>query len=234
MSLNMSASNDFPTTQATWIDEQIKDGDAGIARANEHLMTRYAAPLRAYVLGSSLRALDDADALVNGFFATRLARREYLEHWRASGLPLRRWLVNGLLLHGRERIRERKKASGACGDCSCGSPCAEIGLEPSAFEQFERSWSRALLGDACALAEQELARAGDSDAWEVFRRHFLDGIEYADIGLQLRITAAEARTRARRASYRFERALRKLLADEGVAESELDDEIAWLMEVSGR
>jgi len=103
----MSATNDFPTTQATWIDEQIKGGDAGIARANEHLMPRYATPLRAYVLGSSLRTLDDADALVNGFFATRLALREYLEHWRASGLPLRRWLVNGLLLPGRERIRER-------------------------------------------------------------------------------------------------------------------------------
>ena len=232
--MSVGAASDFPTTRATWIEEQIRSGDGGIARANEHLMTRYAAPLRAYVLGSSLRAIDDADALVNGFFATRLARREYLENWRASGLPLRRWLVNGLLLHGRERMRERKKASGACGDCACGSPCAEIGLEPSAFEQFERSWSRALLGDACALAEQELVREGDADAWEVFRRHFLDGIEYADIGLQLRITAAEARTRARRASYRFERALRKLLADEGVAESELDDEIAWLMEVSGR
>jgi len=168
------------------------------------------------------------------FFVTRLSRTDYMANWQSSTLPLRRWLVNGLLLHARERIRELKKASGACGDCGCGSPCAEISLEPSAFEQFERSWSRALLGDACALAEQELAHEGDADAWEVFRRHFLDGIEYADIGLQLRITAAEARTRSRRASYRFERALRKLLADEGVAESELDDEIAWLMEVSGR
>ncbi len=228
-------SSDFPTTQATWIADQLaRDGDAGRAAVHDHIMRLYAKPLRAYVQASSLRTLDDADALVNGFFVTRLSRTDYMANWQSSTLPLRRWLVNGLLLHARERIRELKKASGACGDCGCGSPCAEISLEPSAFEQFERSWSRALLGDACALAEQELAHEGDADAWEVFRRHFLDGIEYADIGLQLRITAAEARTRSRRASYRFERALRKLLADEGVAESELDDEIAWLMEVSGR
>ena len=113
------------------------------------------------------------------------------------------WLVNGLLLHARERQREMRKAArdgagGECGGCGCATPC-EVGLEPSAFERFERAWSRALLGDACSLAERELVAEGDADAWEVFRRHFLDGMEYADIGLQLRITAAEARTRARRA-----------------------------------
>jgi hypothetical protein len=35
-------------------------------------------------------------------------RAEYLASWRASGLPLRRWLVNGRLLHGRERQREQR------------------------------------------------------------------------------------------------------------------------------
>ena len=134
-------------------------------------------------------------------------------------------------------MRELRKSAGGCEGCACGTGCESvdaIGLEPSAFESFERAWSRALLGDACSLAQRELVAEGDGDAWEVFRRHYLDGLEYADIGLQLRITAAEARTRARRASYRFERALRKLLEDEGVARDHLDEEIAWLMEVSGR
>ncbi|MEY3027406.1 MAG: hypothetical protein RLZZ238_2303 [Planctomycetota bacterium] len=229
---------EFPTTHATWIASQLARGADGRAVVHDHIMRRYAGPLRAYVEASSLRALDDADALVNGFFVTRLAREGYVANWQQSGLPLRRWLVNGLLLHARERQREMRKAArdgegGECGGCGCATPC-EVGLEPSAFERFERAWSRALLGDACSLAERELVAEGDADAWEVFRRHFLDGMEYADIGLQLRITAAEARTRARRASYRFERALRQLLEDEGVARDDLDDEIAWLMEVSGR
>lgn len=228
---------EFPTTHATWIAEQLDRGEAGRDELNSHIMRRYAAPLHAYVRGSSLRALDDADALVNGFFVTRLSRGDYLSKWRQSTLPLRRWLVNGILLHARERMREARKASGGCEGCACGTGCDSvdaIGLEPSAFEQFERAWSRALLGDACALAERELVDEGDAEVWEVFRRHYLDGLEYADIGLQLRITAAEARTRARRASYRFERALRQLLEDEGVARDDLDEEIAWLMEVSGR
>lgn len=230
-------SADFPTTQGTWIAERLARGADGLAEVHDHVMRRYAGPLRAYVLGSSLRTLDDVDALVNGFFVTRLSRGDYIAKWQQSALPLRRWLVNGLLLHARERMRELRRNAGGCEGCACGTGCESvdaIGLEPSAFESFERSWSRALLGDACSLAQRELVAEGDGDAWEVFRRHDLDGLEYADIGLQLRITAAEARTRARRASDRFERSLRGLLEDEGVARDDLDEEIAWLMEVSGR
>lgn len=233
----MNDSSAFPTTHATWIAARLSEGAEGRAEVHGHVMRRYATPLRDYVAGSSLRALDDADALVNGFFVSRLSREDYLAKWQESGLPLRRWLVNGLLLHARERMRELRRSSGGCEGCACAGPCdpvEAIALEPSAFERFERAWSRALLGDACALAQRELVAEGDGDAWEVFRRHYLDGLEYADIGLQLRITAAEARTRARRASYRFERALRGLLEDEGVARDDLDEEIAWLMEVSGR
>lgn len=237
----------FPTTHVTWIDARLGEGDAGRRAINEHVMRRYHAPLRAYVLGSTLRTLDDADALVNGFFATRLPRGDYFDAWRASGLSLRRWLVNGLLLHARERQREIRKAqrdggaadASPCGGCGCGASCAggaavEASLEPAAFEQFERSWARALLADACDIAQQELVAEGDGDAWEVFRRHNLEGLEYADIAMQLRIGAPEARTRARRAAYRFERALRRLLTDEGVATDDLEEELAWLLEVSAR
>ncbi len=242
----------FPTTQATWIGARLEEGALGRDALNTHVMSRYAAPLRAYVLGSSIRRIDEADALVHGFFASRLSREGYLAAWRESGLPLRRWLVNGLLLHARERERELRRAArdaaggavdastgSACVGCACASSAScsgagEIGLEPAAFEAFERAWSRALLADACTLAEQELIAESDADAWESFRRHHLDGLEYAEIAQQLRITPAEARTRARRAAYRYERALVQLLRDEGVGEDELDAEIAWLLEVSTR
>ncbi len=231
-------SAEFPTTHTTWIEMRLAEGEAGRAVLNEHLMQRYATPLAEYARASTLRAIDEPDALVHGFFATRLGRDGYMQAWRGSGLPLRRWLVHGLLLHGRERQREARRAArdGAespCGGCGCASPC-EVGLEPSAFEQFERAWSKALLADACSVASQELIAEGDGDAWECFRRHNLDGLEYAEIAQQLRVTPAAARAHARRAAYRFERALRQLLEDEGVAREDLDEEIAWLMEVSGR
>jgi len=231
-------SAEFPTTQTTWIEMRLAEGETGRAALHEHLMRRYGAPLADYVRASALRAIDEPDALVNEFFAMRLARDSDMQAWRASGLPLRRWLVHGLLLHGRERQREARRAArdgaeSACGGCGCASPC-EVGLEPSAFEQFERAWSRALLSEACTVASQELIAESDGDAWECFRRHNFDGLEYAEIAQDLRITTAEARTRARRAADRFERALRQLLEDEGVARDDLDEEIAWLMEVSAR
>ncbi|MEY2795172.1 MAG: hypothetical protein RIR10_888, partial [Planctomycetota bacterium] len=193
------SSDAFPTTHATWIDARLEEGELGREALNTHVMSRYARPLATYARASALRTIDEPDALVNGFFATRLTRAEYLASWRASGLPLRRWLVNGLLLHGRERQREQRKAArdGAaaaspCGSCGCAGACAgglgngaaEVGLEPSAFEEFERAWSRALLSDACELAERELVAEGDADAWASFRRHNLDGLEYAEIAQQ--------------------------------------------------
>ena len=103
----------FPTTHATWIAERVTlsvDPDAApsLARAaraelNAHVMQRYFAPLCAYVKGSAWRDFGEAADLVNGFFASRLERPEYLLHWRESGLALRRWLINGLLLHLHER-----------------------------------------------------------------------------------------------------------------------------------
>ena len=236
----------FPTKQATWIHTRLVEGASGREEINTHVMSRYATPLRAYVLGSSICRIDDAYALVNGFFASRLSREDFLTAWRDSGLPLRRWLVNGLLLHARERERELRRAARdgagagpACVGCACVSSTScrdaeEIGLEPSAFEQFERAWSRALLTDACTLAEHELVAEHDANAWEIFRRHHLDGLEYAEIAQQLRMTSAEARTHARRAAYRYERALVRLLRDEGVGDDDMDAEIAWIVEVSGR
>ena len=101
----------FPTKQATWIHTRLVEGASGREEINTHVMSRYATPLRAYVLGSSICRIDDADALVNGFFASRLSREDFLTAWRDSGLPLRRWLVNGLLLHARERERELRRAA---------------------------------------------------------------------------------------------------------------------------
>ncbi|MEY3020818.1 MAG: hypothetical protein RIS86_14, partial [Planctomycetota bacterium] len=66
MTADHRAASEFPTTESTWIDDRLAEGDAGRAELHARVMSRYATPLRAYVLGSSLRSLDDPDALVNG------------------------------------------------------------------------------------------------------------------------------------------------------------------------
>lgn len=102
----------FPTTHQTWLSEHVGVANDEVAR---HVMQRYFEPLRAYVKGSSLRNFGDSADLVNDFFAARLGDATYLERWIDSGLPLRRWLVNGLLLHVRNRgIAEARRRARRC------------------------------------------------------------------------------------------------------------------------
>ena len=68
----------FPSTHATWIDAQLtvmQDGGAAgtsaLSALRRHLMERYRTALLAYVRGSSLRKLGEAEELVDGFFAER-------------------------------------------------------------------------------------------------------------------------------------------------------------------
>ena len=100
----------FPSTEWTWLATRVMEApnDASIAaELRARIMARYAEPLRIYAKGSSLGWLDDAEALVNGFFASRLARDAYLVKWFESAMPLRRFLANGMLLYLREERRSR-------------------------------------------------------------------------------------------------------------------------------
>ncbi|NBX25691.1 MAG: hypothetical protein EBQ99_06525, partial [Planctomycetes bacterium] len=105
----------FPTTQRTWIVETLRVAlasrdpevrERSLAELRAHVMRTYFEPLRIYVKGSSFRVMGESADLVNGFFASRLSRDDYLARWVESALPLRRWLANGLVMHLRERSRE--------------------------------------------------------------------------------------------------------------------------------
>ena len=102
----------FPSTEWTWLATRVLEAprDAVVAaELRARVMERYAEPLRIYAKGSSLGWLDDAEALVNGFFASRLARDGYLVKWFESAMPLRRFLANGMLLYLREERRSRMR-----------------------------------------------------------------------------------------------------------------------------
>jgi hypothetical protein len=72
-------------------------------------MTRYREPLLAYARGSTLRQLAEPDELVHGFFASFLGRPGSLERWAESGTRLRRWMMNGLVLHARGLRRDASR-----------------------------------------------------------------------------------------------------------------------------
>jgi DNA-directed RNA polymerase specialized sigma24 family protein len=214
----------FPSTHATWIDAQLTIAeDGGRARATgardalrRHVMERYADALRAYVRGSSLRELAEADDLVHGFFADALEGPDFLREWRAHGGPLRRWMTNGLLFHARglrrDRGRSREHGVGDSAALEAMAPHAE----PVAEREFERAWANAFLRSACDRVRSALQAGGDDRPFDVFVRHVIDGRTYAEIADELGIAPNRCARMARDVTDLVRAEATRMLAEEGI------------------
>ena len=226
----------FPTTARTWIDEQFATielgGDAAAdarVRLRSHVMERYARSLSAYVRATSIaRALSlDADDVVHDFLAHRLSRDGFFERYAESNLPFRRYLMNGVFFLLRERLADRA----ARGNEDVAALAAlESPASTSAVAAFERVWAEGILELAAERVAQDLERSGDGVAWEIYRRHFIDGRSYDEIGRALGLAAAEVRNEIRRAGRRLERTLFEILRAEGVAEAEAEAELRRILD----
>lgn len=231
----------FPTTRLAWIDDQLATIElggeaAGRARAGllSHVIERYRDPLVAYLRAAGVARGADADdvvdEIVHEFLARRVAREDYFARFRASGLRLRRYLMNGALLLARERRRDRRFSRGPTFGRESGLP-AGVDLDradPRALDAeaaFDRAWTSQLLARAAERVAGELFAEGDARAWTVFRRHFVDGLGYAEIGRETGASEREIRNELRRAGRRLESALRAELLDEGIPEAEIEDEL---------
>jgi DNA-directed RNA polymerase specialized sigma24 family protein len=222
----------FPTTHQTWLCERIGVVDDAAHRAVvQHVMQRYFEPLRAYVKGSSLRNFGDSADLVNDFFAARLGDPAYLERWIDSGLPLRRWLVNGLLLHVRNRgiAESRRRARGDAGVGTSGTggdaTMSVESVEPGALEALERAWAIGLVTEAHDRVRAGLLAENRETWWECFRLHVLHGLPYADACPMAGVSTANGANIVRAVSKRLAAMLAELLTREGVAEAEIDAEL---------
>ena len=235
----------FPTTHATWLTVQLDaleaaasnidsvasgpgaaaskpQADRALREVREHVMRRYYEPLCAYLGATSYRDVDAPAALVAGFFVERFADAANLRAWRASGMPLRRWLANGLLLWVRTELRHRRRRVAReqplVGDrIDAGAASAEA--------IFEREWARGIVSDACEQVARELAAAGESQRWTLFARHVIDGRTYDEIAREFGVASADARNAARVVRGRIDRALEQLLLDEGVPPGGVADEL---------
>jgi hypothetical protein len=216
---------DFPSTHATWLATRIDDGGhAAVHEMALHLMERYRAPLVAYAAQSRLRNIDEPDELVHGFFAVKSADPRFLAEWRASGLPLRRWMLNGLVFHARGVMRDRSRETARRAQTPADMlPSSSVDAERA----FERSWAFALVEAACRAAHASLTREGRGRAYDCFHRHFFDSVGYARLAADHRIdettVASEIRLATRRTRTEAEAMLRDELgtADERTIAAEL-------------
>jgi hypothetical protein len=220
----------FPTTHATWVHEAQSEDDAVLARLAQRLIERYAQPLEAYAQGSTLREIAEPRDIVHAFlvakFASPAATRAYLAAWNASGLSLRRWLMNGLLLHARGIVRDAQRSRERPFD---GAERAVASNASTAEDIFERAWAQAILAEACAQVELTLAAEGRDRAWRVFRVHSIDGRAYSELEEEFGLSRQQMADLVRGVTAKLRTRVRELLDEEGLPGDEGVDEIVRLL-----
>jgi DNA-directed RNA polymerase specialized sigma24 family protein len=233
----------FPSTHATWIDAQLtiieERGEADARSRDAHralaryVMERYRGPLRAYVMGSGLRDLGDADELVDGFFAHFLASADALVRWRGSGMQLRRWLMNGMAFHGRTVRKDAARRRGRASPDADAIAGAQPAADPDGAGAFDRAWALEVVNEAHRVTHAECVARGLLDEYEVFRLHVNEGLAYAVIAPRTGRTEQQCANATRRIGGMLRDAVRELLRGEGVPPGELDDAVAEVQRLLG-
>ena len=205
----MALLDEFPSTHRSFIASTIASGAAELTR--NHVMSRAYAPLCAYARASSLRSIAPAEDLVGGFFASRFGREGYLSRWLEAQPPisLRRWLVNGLLLHARERVAAEHRSNKAS---TLLEPMLDI--EPGPWQVLECAWRDGVLRDACERVAGHYASEGRADAWRLVMRHIVEGTPYGVLERELGIPAASAPMVTRTALRRLKAVIEELIGEE--------------------
>lgn len=214
----------FPATQMTWINARLDEGQQGRRDVGTHLMEVYAEPLRIYLLGSSFRSAGEPEDLINGFFANRLARDDYLDGWRSSEKRLRRWLINGLIFYIKEEFRRQKRGGATL------SEEVEASLEDPAdqYRAFDQAWAASIVRRAMSEASTRCKEEDLEAHWDIFVRHHVQQQPYATCCKEHGVDAARAAVMARTATTRFREAVRQQVSLDGADESTIDDELAGL------
>ena len=231
----MPAVDHFPSTHGTWLEQQLDrvtiSDVADTAEAQNalrnHLMERYYEPLCIYVRARSLMAVGEPADIVGDFFARDFDAISFLQRWRASGMPLRRWVMNAMALHCKGLIRDaariaRRRNSAADVEAV---PDSDAGAERA----FDRTWALGIASKAFWIAQSDAEARGRPQDAIAFRRHVIDGLEHDEIARQLGISASQSSNACRRVSTRMREAIGDLLRQDGVPAGQIDAAIAEVL-----
>ena len=224
----------FPTTHATWLADRIEHAPD---EARAHIMSRYFEPLCAYVRASAnLRALGEPAELVNAFLAARVAEPSYLARWSASGMPLRRWIANGLLLHARNTaLQSRRRATRHDAidfdELDRTARLRAADHETDALLALERRWAVRTVTEAHEQIRAELDSEGRAAWWELFRLHTIHGKPYADACSATGVPLTSASSIHRQVVDRLRAALLAILERDGIRGDDIEHELALLQDL---
>jgi hypothetical protein len=216
----------FPHTRQTWIGDQLASGESGRAEVSRHMMNVYANPLRAYLGATPFRTLGDADEIVQGFLADRLAREGFLTGWQQSDFRLRRWLLNSFrfYLQSYARSSQRQRRSVQL-EVDVASP----DLDPG--QVMDRAFAAELVRRALEATRAECKQLELDEHFELFLDHNVNDVPFRKLAQQHGISMIRARGMTRSARKRFRQHLWKLLARDGASAAQADHEVQSLLEV---
>jgi len=230
----------FATTRWTLVlaaaDSRSPDAEAALAT----LCETYWSPVYAFVRRSG-RSDEDARDLTQAFFA-RMMERSYLRAARPERGRFRSFLlasVRHFLSDARDHAAAMKRGGGvphvplgARAD-SDGAPAIDVASGDTPEQAFERRWALATVEAAVARVAAEYARAAKSGLFDTLKPA-IDGedrIDYAAAARALNCSEGAARVAVHRLRRHVAAALRLTLAETVADQSDVDDELRFLMSV---
>ncbi len=219
----------FPLTRGTWIEDRMGLGESGRRELNNHVMAVYLWPLTVYFRGTRDRYLGEPEEVVQGFFASRLVKKDFFGDWKASGKRLRHWLINGFCFYLKELHRDKRKFDRGSG-AEMPEPVYE---EAQAAKDIDGVFLRGVVRQAMIEAGRLCEAQGLAEHFKIFEAHFYLDQPYEQVGVLHGVDATRAAVMARTAKRKFQSALRELFMRDGADPARVDDEINSLLRIAG-
>ena len=230
----------FTTTHWSIIFAAAHNSAPGAQEALEKLCRTYWYPLYAYVRRRG-RAPEDAQDLVQGFFA-RLLGRNFLEGVAPEKGKFRSFLLaamNHFLSDEWDKARAQKRGGGikliSLDDTQGEERYRSEPVESVTAEKlFERRWALTLLDQAQQRLKEESIETGLADLYQRFRTlESKDGSSpsYAEIAAQLGLSESAVKSALFRMRQRYRELVRQEVASTVGSPFEVDEEIRYLISV---
>ena len=209
------------------------------AQALEQLCRTYWYPLYAYVRRRG-HSPEDAQDLTQEFFS-RLLRKDYLAQVDPGKGKFRSFLlaaISHFLANEWDRTNAVKRGGRvtflALDHDSAEQRLAEISLERSPEQIFERCWALAFLQEVLGRLRDEVDQAGRSAHFaelKVFLTGEQSSVSYAVLAAKLGTNEASLRKEVQRLRHRYGELLREEIARTGASPAEVEDELCHLFTV---
>lgn len=233
---------DFRTTRWSRIARAGRPEDPEAAEALEQLCRAYWFPVYAFLRRGGIPAAE-AEDLVQGFFATLLAKNYVAQADRGRG-RFRTFLLAAVkhhLGHERERAAAQKRGGGARWVALDGEEAEELyarvpATEDSPDRLFDRRWAETMLETALRRLREEFDGGGKVKRFDHLKPFLMRSKEasYLETAERLGLTEAAVKSAIHRMRSRFQEIIREEIAQTVADPSEIEAEIRHLLGVLAR